>query len=246
MATPTNRLRFISFLVILASLALIARLYFVQLVYGQDYREKAERQYTAPTNYFNRGSIFFSTKDNDLVPAAAIESGFIIVLNTKLLDQSKINETYEQINSVVPIDKDKFLIHAVKPDDTYEEIAKRVSPDNAEKIEQFKIPGVSLVRERWRTYPGREIAAHTIGLIGYQGDELSGRYGLERYYEDVLGRNGDGAFINFFAEIFSNIKKGLSDSDTLEGDIVTTIEPDRKSTRLNSSHIPLARMPSSA
>lgn len=225
MLAPTNRLRFISFLVILASLALITRLYFVQLVYGQDYREKAEHQYTAPANYFDRGSIYFSTKNGDLVPAAAIESGFIIAINTKLLDQTKIEETYERINSIVPMDKDEFMAHATKLDDTYEEVAKRVSPDNADKVEKLKIPGVSLVRERWRTYPGGKVAAHTIGLIGYQGDELSGRYGLERYYEDVLGRNGDGAFINFFAEIFSNIKKGLSDSNTLEGDVITTIEP---------------------
>jgi len=225
MSTPNGRLRFISFLVILASLALIARLYFVQIVSGSSYREKAERQYTAPTNYFDRGSIFFSTKTGELVPAATIESGFIIALNTKLLEQDKLDATYEQINPIFPLDKESFLARASKLDDTYEEVAKRVPPEAAEQLEKLKIPGVSLVRERWRVYPGGEVAAHTIGLIGYQGDELSGRYGLERYYENVLGRNGDGAFINFFAEIFSNIKKGLSESKALEGDVVTTIEP---------------------
>jgi len=209
----------------LASLALIARLYFVQIVSGDSYRERAERQYTAPANYFDRGSIFFSTKTGELVPAATIESGFIIALNTKLLEQDKLDITYEQINSIFPIEKESFIARASKPNDTYEEVAKRVPPEAAEQLEKLKIPGVSLVRERWRTYPGGEVAAHAIGLIGYQGDELSGRYGLERYYENVLDRSGDGAFINFFAEIFSNIKKGISESKALEGDVVTTIEP---------------------
>ena len=69
------------------------------------------------------------------------------------------------------------------------------------------------------------MAAHAIGLIGYNGNELAGRYGLERYYEPVLARDGDDVFVNFFAEIFSNIRSAVKEDEALEGDIITTIEP---------------------
>src|SRR3989344_4488944 len=79
--------------------------------------------------------------------------------------------------------------------------------------------------ERWRAYPGGGMAAHVIGLIGYLDNELAGRYGLERFYEPVLRRSKDSVFVNFFAEIFSNMKKAVDAGENFEGDIVTTIEP---------------------
>ena len=224
MMAQGNRLRLLSFFVIVAALILVSKLYFVQIVSGENYREKAEHQYVAPANYFDRGTIFFSTKDGELIPGATIQSGFSLALNTRLLPKDKLEEIYQTLNKITPLDQKEFIERALKPDDSYEEVAKRLAPEVADKIETLKIPGVSVVRERWRTYPGGEIAAHAIGLMGYQGDELSGRYGLERFYEETLNRAGDGAFVNFFAEIFSNIKKGIS-SEGLEGDIITTLEP---------------------
>jgi cell division protein FtsI/penicillin-binding protein 2 len=76
-------------------------------------------------------------------------------------------------------------------------------------------------------YPGQELAAHTIGFVGYQGDVRAGVYGLERYYEDTLKRDASSLYVNPFAEIFSNVAAAFaSDPTTQEGNIVTVIEPD--------------------
>jgi cell division protein FtsI/penicillin-binding protein 2 len=57
-------------------------------------------------------------------------------------------------------------------------------------------------------------------------DTLAGRFGLERYYNDVLSRKSVGLFGNFFAELFANIDSVVVDArETREGDLVTTIEP---------------------
>ncbi|MDO8430625.1 MAG: penicillin-binding protein 2, partial [Candidatus Taylorbacteria bacterium] len=81
-------------------------------------------------------------------------------------------------------------------------------------------------RESWRTYPGDTLAANTIGILGLdKDDKLEGRYGLESYYEDILSRKSIVLNINFFAELFSGIKKSVFDESHKEGDIVTTIEP---------------------
>jgi len=121
--------------------------------------------------------------------------------------------------------KEIFLVKAQKRNDPYEELGKRLSVDIANKIQALNISGLSVAKERWRIYSGETTAAHAIGLIGYRGDELAGRYGLERFYESTLNRNNDDVFVNFFAEIFSNIRRVVSEDEGLEGDIVTTIEP---------------------
>lgn len=221
-----SRLRLLSFFVVLFALLLVGKLYLIQIVSSDVYKARAEQQYVAGVNYFDRGTIYFTTKSGEHVPAASIRTGFILHINPEILkNNTDLNRAYEQINSITSIDKQVFFSKAEKVNDPYEELAKRLPTDTAEEIQALKIPGLAVSKERWRLYPGETTAAHTIGLIGYNGNELAGRYGLERSYESILKRTGEDVFINFFAEIFSNIRKTVSDTESLEGDIVTTIEP---------------------
>lgn len=225
-AGTQNRLRLITLLLLLFALILVSKLYFVQIISGEAFQARAEHQYVAGINYFDRGSIFFSTKDGALVPAANVKTGFTLSVNPNLLRGRQDQEViYEELNALVPVDKELFMTKANKANDPYEEIMKRIDQGVAEKIQAEKLPGIMVTRDRWRSYPGETMAAHTVGLIGYSGNELAGRYGLERYYEPVLRRDGDAVFVNFFAEIFSNIKSVVQEGESPEGDIVTTIEP---------------------
>jgi cell division protein FtsI/penicillin-binding protein 2 len=220
-----NRLRVLSLLMILFALLLVSKLYFVQIISGEEFEAKAEHQYVAGVNFFDRGSIFFSTKDGTLVPAANIKYGFALHINPQTLREQNLEEVYNKINEIVPLEREAYFIKAGKVYDPYEELAKRLDQAGADKISALQIPGVGVTRERWRAYPGEKMASHAVGLIGYSGDELAGRYGLERSYESVLGREGDDVFVNFFAEIFSNVKSAVRDGEGLEGDVITAIEP---------------------
>lgn len=226
MAGSQNRLRIISLGMFLFALILVSKLYFIQIISGEEFEARAEHQYVAGVNFFDRGSIYFSTKDGLLVPAANVKSGFTLSVNPNLIGNNpELEDIYKAVNELVPIEREFFMAKATKPNDPYEEVSKRLDESLAEKVQALKIPGITVARDRWRSYPGETMAAHAVGLIGYSGNELAGRYGLERYYEDVLSRDGDDVFVNFFAEIFSNIKSVVKDGETLEGDIVTTLEP---------------------
>jgi len=219
------RLRVISLAVFAAALVLGTKLYFVQIVSGEEFASRAEGQYIASANYFDRGSIYFTTRDGTLVPAASIGTGFVLHINPRILRvSSDLSIVYEQVNAITPIGREDFFNKAAT-DSAYRELSKRLPVETAEKIRLLKIPGVAVAKERWRVYPGENMAAHTVGLIGFQGDELAGRYGLERFYESTLVRDSDEAFVNFFAEIFANLKRAVKDDESLEGDIITTIEP---------------------
>jgi stage V sporulation protein D (sporulation-specific penicillin-binding protein) len=100
-----------------------------------------------------------------------------------------------------------------------------MTAEQAEAVTKRGLPGVSVYRQKWRFYPGAELAAKAIGFVSYKGDELIGRYGLERYYNDVLTRGEHSFYVNFFAEIFANVQSTLFKNKTTTGDVVTTIEP---------------------
>lgn len=219
-----GRARIFTFFIFLIATALIGQLYFVQIVKGEMYRAMAEKQYNPSSSVFDRGSLYFSEKDGHLVSAATVESGFILAINPeKILDAEK---AYSAILPILPLDREAFLAKAGRKDDPYEEIARRVPPDTAEKIRALGLPGVDLYTDRWRKYPGETLAAQTIGFLGFEddGETESGRYGAERYYDDILDRSG-GHKQNFFAEIFAAVEGAATNGFKIKGDVVLTIEP---------------------
>jgi len=187
------------------------------------YVNKANKQYSSTSkNIFSRGTIFFQNKDGVLVSAATLKSGYIVAVNPGVLTDPDL--VYSKINELLPIPRDVFMTKATKKGDPYEEVATRVDLDIGQKIADLKIPGLQVFKERWRFYPGGNTASHVVGMMGFKGDEYAGRYGLERQYEKELLRS-DGAFVNFFAQIFSDIKNATKEDSKIEADIVTTIEP---------------------
>jgi stage V sporulation protein D (sporulation-specific penicillin-binding protein) len=218
-------IRFIFSLILLCVFVLVFRLYTIQIVNFEKYSISADKQHKKPaSNIFNRGVISFSKKDGGTISAATLQSGYLVAINPQVLKNPE--EVYEKIVQIVPnLDKNTFLIKAKKPNDPYEEILKKIDSETGEKIANLKIPGLSIFNDKWRFYPGGSMSAHLLGIVAYSGNELAGRYGLERYYENVLKKDNQVSYRNFFVDIFSSIKDGFSGEASLEGDIVTTIEP---------------------
>ena len=203
---------------------LLAKLFLIQIVHGNAYSEAANRQYATPaTNIYERGTIYFERKDGQLVSAATQASGFKMAIEAnKIVDPET---TYQKLSKIIILDHDDFITRAGQKNDPYEEITHRLSPEQADAVSSLKLPGINIFKEKWRFYPGGNLASHLLGFVGYSDKELGGRYGLERQYDSLLARNTDNPYINFFAEVFSNIHKTLFENIAPEGDIVTTIEP---------------------
>ena len=219
-----SRIRILSFCIIFFVIILISKLFLIQVVQSNSYKEKADRQYATPSSdIFERNGIYFETKTGQLVSAAIQTAGYKLAINPS--DITDIDTTFNKLKEKIDINYGKFMTSALKKSDPYEEIADHLSKEEVDSISQLKIPGVSVYKEKWRFYPGGSLASNTLGLVGYKGDQLAGRYGLEREYNDVLSQNENNPYVNFFAEVFSNINKKISKSQELNGDVVTTIEP---------------------
>ena len=220
-----NRIRFIGFFIVFVAVILLSKLYLVQVIQSEFFRERADRQHVRPGgSVFARGSISFEDKSSNLVNAATLKEGFILAISPRLLKDKEA--AYQAVNSLYPIKREDFMSRAEKENDPYEVLASQVPISVGEKIDNLKMPGVILEKTRWRFYPGERLASHVLGFVGYQGDKKAGRYGLERYYNDVLSRDDSAVYMNFFSQIFSNIGNGIKQKDFgEEGNLVLTIEP---------------------
>lgn len=225
MSVNTSRLRIFSLSIAVVIFALLCglKLFFLQVIQGESFQEDAEAQYVrSDHNIFDRGNIFFNTSKNTLISAATVTTGYRLIMNPQNIVD--VEDAYKKLSTLIELDHETFLEHA-KRNTTYREISNKLSIDTKEKIEELHIPGISTLRYKWRLYPGGTLAAHVLGFVGYKGDSLTGRYGVEQYYNDTLSRSEDALYVNFFAEIFAKIDMATKNKNEISGDIVLTIDP---------------------
>ncbi|HEX8994138.1 MAG TPA: penicillin-binding protein 2 [Candidatus Paceibacterota bacterium] len=211
-----------SLVIFIVTIAFVSRLYYLQIMHGDDYTARADHEFMTPSNpLFERGTIYFTTKDGVQIAAATNQKGVELAVQPPLIhDQDAL---YTALNSVVPLDKGDFMTKISRPGAQYVVLADELSTTTGAAIQALKQTGVVVSQDVWRFYPAHSLAAQTVGFVGYDGDELVGRYGLERQYEQTLERVNDDLYANFFVQLFAGVKQAVSGQT--EGDVVTTIEP---------------------
>jgi len=86
-----------------------------------------------------------------------------------------------------------------------------------------KVGAATTTSAHQRYYPGGSLAAQELGFVAYNNDTIQkGRYGLERYYDEILSR--EDSYTNFFVELFGSVKTSFQ-GGAGRGDLITTIEP---------------------
>ena len=209
---------------IILTLLEFVRLYFLQVANYERFTAMAQGQYVSRnSHFFDRGNIFFKDRNGGLFSVAAVASGYKIAINPKKIENP--DTVFNKLSKYINLNEKTFFKKATKKDDPYEEVAFKIEKEVAEKIAEEKISGVILVPQRWRVYPAKNMAAQTIGFLAYGEDgKLSGRYGLEKYYNDTLSRDDKKLKVNFFAAMFKQVQEWLSEKE-VKGDIVTSIDP---------------------
>jgi len=209
---------------------LAGRLFFIQIAGHDFYSVAADRQYTSyqsPESISVRGDIYFKEKNGNLVSAATIRDGFSAAVNPEVVSDPQA--VCDGLEKIVPngFDKDDCLKKAGKADDPFETVAHRLNSEQAGKVKSLNLDGLNVFPEQWRFYPGGALASQLLGFVGYKGNELTGRYGIEQYYEDILkGKKESLKESNSFVSLFFEFGKEFLASDALAGhDVILTIEP---------------------
>ena len=237
-----TRLDFFFIFIVLLVLFISARLFYLQIIKGVYYRKEAAAQYIYKTgDNFNRGSIYFSSKNDFFIPAAQMSSQYDIAIDPRIINlnlknlgekakKEKYEEFYQKLENIFTkfnltnssstenfISKELFFIKISKIDSAYEVIKQGVNQDLANNLTEAHIKGLIIQRKRSRHYPESYNASKVLGFVGYAKDQIEkiGLYGLEKYYDDVLNRNNVKGGVNFFAEVFADLGQDMEQNSTL-------------------------------
>ena len=178
---------------------LFFRLFDLQITRHEELQGKAVNQQTRRTVVTaNRGTIY-DAGGNILAISSSAET---IILSPLEIDNA-VNDTEDPVSwtkeslaaglaEILGKDASAIRKRMDNVKSQYEVIQLRADEDTAAKVRSYvdenKIAGVHLVADTKRYYPYGSLAAQVIGFVG---DENTGLYGLEAYYEKALeGQSG--------------------------------------------------------
>jgi len=222
---------FLFFVVFLFSLFLLTNLFFLQILRGEYYREQAEHQYLGYTgNTFRRGSIFFQGLNRELTIAAGQKQGEKLIVNAQKISKEDLRTIYpllKKLSYQKSFEETWNLLMKLKRNgNRYYELIRHIDSSDNDSLRKIikELDSFSLDPDTWRFYPFQESGAQTIGFLANGDDNLyRGRYGLERFYDEILQRKDEQSYENFFVLLF----RGLKDGGVLkEGDVITSIDPE--------------------
>jgi cell division protein FtsI/penicillin-binding protein 2 len=166
-------------------------LYWLQIKQHQYFSNIATGQYSHKKELLpRRGEIMFKEK-NHLVPAAVNKDmPTIFVVPNEIIEKEK---TVQKFVSILGLDMEVARQKVFKENDPYEVIKKKASREECDKIKEEDLVGVYFQQERWRYYPGNELASQTLGFLGYNEEGVVGRYGIEQQFDKIL--SGEKGFV---------------------------------------------------
>jgi penicillin-binding protein 2 len=200
-----TRVRILTAVIVAGLLGLVARLWYLQIAHGAEYRRLSEGNHTrlirrlAPRGLItdHTGHILASSRPKivvSIVPAEAKKDPGVLQLLARLLGRPPT-----ELEAVLPHDK--------VPHYDPVRVALDVDVATATRIEERRLdlPGVSVGPEPIRYYPQGPVYGHILGQIGqippdelmqrrdegYRPGDFCGRLGIERAYDSMLhGKDG--------------------------------------------------------
>lgn len=195
-----NRIRFLrSVLSVLFSVVLVSRLFYIQIIQGDKYKQMALNQQLKDTVIEpHRGSIY----DTNLKTLATSKTVWDVVLEPA--NMSKDEEKREEdlkilcdpntgLPSMLNVTEEEIRTKAENRNSYWQVLTYKVEKEKKDQIEAFikenKIKCLTLNQGTKRVYPFDDLAASVLGFVNAYDNR--GAYGLESYYNKVLtGQEG--------------------------------------------------------
>ncbi len=178
-----KRTKYLFFFIILASAAILFRLFQLQVLEHQTYAQAANSQHWSEYEIQpKRGNIYVKDMDGNLYPLATnitLNKVFVDLANSK--DQDK---TAENLAEILKMKKDDILnLFNTSQSKRYIPIKRKISDQETQSIKDLNDPSIGLEPEPWRVYPENTLASQVLGYVN--GDD-NGVGGIEQYFNDEL------------------------------------------------------------
>jgi cell division protein FtsI/penicillin-binding protein 2 len=91
-----------------------------------------------------------------------------------------------EVSGILGLDYEETRAKVLKPDDPFEILKKKLSQEEIDRLQQAQLEGVHMMPEKYRYYPGNELAAHVVGFANLDNTKNPG-YGIEAFFNEELG-----------------------------------------------------------
>ncbi len=169
---------------------LTARFYELQIKKGDYYTAQAASATGASADTeASRGTIYFTDKNGSDIPVAVMGDGYYVyyVGSEAVAAKTDIKEASAKLSEILGVPEDKISAKLSKTDDPYEEIAKKIGEDDANKIKDMNIGGIHIGTRPIRKYPFGPTGEYALGFVS----EGKGQYGIESFYDKELKGSAD-------------------------------------------------------
>lgn len=186
-----DRIRFLSWGIIIIALILSLRLFQKQVLEHKLYEAKANEQHLIRQELqAKRGTIYLEdfgkNQTSEKFPIAINIAKYSVPVVPKNIKDK--NAAAEKISAILGAPKEE-IFNKINNNRLYiPPLARRLEAAKADAINNLKLEGISAVPEETRFYPEGSLASHVLGFVNNEGD---GKYGIEGYFNEQLkGYNG--------------------------------------------------------
>ncbi|NUM35777.1 MAG: penicillin-binding protein 2 [Candidatus Brocadiae bacterium] len=173
----------IFFLIIFAILFLIGRLFWIQVLEHEKYKQQAFQQHWIHKEIpAKRGDIL---DRNGIILATSIPT-YSCYCDPKMIKD--VHGAAKKLSPVLEMEEDKLVPFLTHPKRRFVWLKRFLDKETSQKIQSFKIAGVQTIKETKRVYPHGKLASH---VLGFTGNEENGLEGVEANFQaELSGENG--------------------------------------------------------
>ena len=179
-----KRVLFVLSVMALLLIALIFRLYHIQIKERDKYRSGAFEQYTTEIAISPRRGTIYDRNMTPLAVSATVETVFISPYE---IDEQQEKLIIDYLVEALDVDRSMVVERMGRKQSKYQIIKKKVPLETTDKIRKFieenNVKGIHLEEDTKRFYPYGNLASN---VIGFTNSENTGIYGVESYYEEAL------------------------------------------------------------
>ena len=221
-----NRIQIVLVIVAILFLVIIAKVFYTQVFDYKKLNGYAANLWSRNLPIEgNRGIIY---DRNGEVLANNLTTTSLVLVPNHIEDKE---ETAEKLSQILGVTKEAMLEHVNKKS-SMERVhpeGRRLDYETADKINDLKLPGVYLVKESKRNYPGGKSLSHTLGFVGIDNQGLSGlelmydsyltgEYGAIKYFSDAKGNRLE------LNEVYEQPQDGINMTLTINNEIQKSLE----------------------
>jgi cell division protein FtsI (penicillin-binding protein 3) len=163
-----------------------ARLVYLQVVDHADLLSRADRQQNRTVSPPAKRGEIFDRKGRVL--AYSVDADTIAAVPTDIDDPDDVAAQVCRALDGCGVDRRQAIAKSLGKKGSFAYVARQISPDEAKRVRDLGLPGITLLKESRRYYPNSELAAHVIGYVGVDNVGLGG---IESAYDSqIRGREG--------------------------------------------------------